>query len=532
MKVFASNKLTHTLQTYLGMVTDGGAPRQRLYNDLPSYLVDSEPVSVSAKEPDQLSEEALVSLFSTCILERRLPRFESTRRKSTRWFSEEAKQLNRNIDACCDLSIDIDFMKRKLRTHERVDLEQAAAIVISAIRNDTGITNKADLVPALVAELDRTLLTKSCMWLDRFQINPGVSIEEAKFSRFVDLFRRMSRKQCISTDSWKLSELSYVKDWASFLPLLLRVRRSSPRKRGLFIPQWVFDAANVAPPPKFAVWDKQGYIKPGHEPMFASEPYMNDIVLSRKAFRALQRRILQYHRFWDAATRLRKAIAYLEHDITCSTDFIRSNVLTSDDTLTVAHFFFAVQRRLQRKVVSDLNWTGFLGKGESGNILQNNPDIPTTFEQRLAELSGQNGVPITGHVLPQIDQCCLLMEDYVSVYGNGDPSTLVFVPGSRGGSGRGAVDEYNSLCDILKTLCKAAKDQGLKYPGPVRKFLAKDIMAYNDSFDDDAFAKGRVPGWEVWLAQRREDRTLRSIEKPEVDTALGTDHQQRSGFDS
>ena len=517
MKVFASNKLTHTLQTYLGMITNGGAPQRRPYNYNPSYLANNEPIPfLGVKDLNQLSEPALAFLFSTCVLERRLPLFESTR-----WVVEDAKRFKANICACCDLEVDRELMKRKLRARERVDLEQAVAIVISAIRNDAGIANKAWIVRALVIELDRTLVTKSCMWLERCQMNNAVSVEEGKFSGIVDLFRRMLRKQCIWADDLEIgSELNYVKDWASFLPLLLRVRRSSPRARCLFIPQWVFDAAGVSPPPELAVWDQRGRVKPGHEPMCTSKSDADDIVLGRKAFRGLQRRILRYHRFWDAATRLRKAISDLEADITYSSEFIKSNVLTSDDTLTVAHFFFAVQRRLQRKVVSDLNWTAFLEKGESGNILQNNPDIPTTFEQRLAEFSGQNGVPITGSILPQIDQCCLLMEEYVSVYGNGDRNTLVFVPGSRGGSGRGAVDEYNSLCDILKTLCKAARDQGLVYPGPVRKFLAKDIMAYNDSFDDDAFAKGRVPGWEVWLAQRRESRTLRSIEKPEIDTAM------------
>ena len=86
------------------------------------------------------------------------------------------------------------------------------------------------------------------------------------------------------------------------------------------------------------------------------------------------------------------------------------------------------------------------------------------------------------------------MEAYVKVYGNGDRNNLSFVRGARGGSGRGAVDEYNLLCDILNTLCSKAKEQGLEMPGPVRKFLAKDIMAWNQAFDADAFAGGRVAG--------------------------------------
>ena len=144
--------------------------------------------------------------------------------------------------------------------------------------------------------------------------------------------------------------------------------------------------------------------------------------------------------------------------------------------------------------------------------MQNNPEIPTSFEERLAAFSGQKGVPISEPVLPQIDQCCLLMESYVRLYGHGDRNKLVFERGVSGGSGRGPVDEYNLLCDVLNTLCGKAKEEGREMPGPVRKFLAKDIMAWNGAFGDDAFAGGRVPGWESWLAERREKGIVEVME--------------------
>ena len=86
------------------------------------------------------------------------------------------------------------------------------------------------------------------------------------------------------------------------------------------------------------------------------------------------------------------------------------------------------------------------------------------------------------------------METYVKIYGKHDRNNLVFVRSVQGGSGRGAVDDYNLLCDIPNNLCRKAKEDGLEMPGPVRKFLAKDIM----------FAGGKVSGWETWLAERRE----------------------------
>ena len=96
----------------------------------------------------------------------------------------------------------------------------------------------------------------------------------------------------------------------------------------------------------------------------------------------------------------------------------------------------AIQRRLQRKIVSDEYGT-FLAKGKSGTFLQNTPDIPTAFEVVLNQASGQVAMPIAGAVLPQIDECCLLMEQYVQVYGGGDRTQLVFHQGQHGGSGRG-----------------------------------------------------------------------------------------------
>ena len=237
----------------------------------------------------------------------------------------------------------------------------------------------------------------------------------------------------------------------------------------------------------------------------------DSIVLSRKRFRSLQRRLLRYFRFWKPEIQIRRAIKDLEMNVICGAQHIKSNVLVCQDTWAVAHYCIALQRRLQRKVVSDLHYSTFLEQGKSGNILQNNTKVPTTFEERLAGLGGQGDIPVNAPLLPQMDQCYLLMEEYVRVYGDGDQDNLVFKPGMIGGSGRGAVDQYNLLCDILDVLCRAAKSEGSPMPGRVRKFLAKDIVAWNNTFHDDAFANGRVPGWETWLAQRRENGLIHSL---------------------
>lgn len=103
------------------------------------------------------------------------------------------------------------------------------------------------------------------------------------------------------------------------------------------------------------------------------------------------------------------------------------------------------------------------------------------------------------------------MEEFVAVYAKGDRTKLVFIREFH--NRREAVVTYNLLCDLLRFICKDERSEGLNKPGKVHKFLVNDIMGWNNSFVDavfadgafagDAFANGKVPGWESWLAERR-----------------------------
>ena len=73
--------------------------------------------------------------------------------------------------------------------------------------------------------------------------------------------------------------------------------------------------------------------------------------------------------------------------------------------------------------------------------------------------------------MENVKQTCLLMKEYVDVYGQGQREN--------------------------------AKDQGLnEVPGPVHKLLAKDIMHWSNAWGDDAFVDEKISGWEVWLRER------------------------------
>jgi hypothetical protein len=183
-------------------------------------------------------------------------------------------------------------------------------------------------------------------------------------------------------------------------------------------------------------------------------------------------------------------------------------VFAVEDVALLSHYFFASQRKLQRKVVSTLDGRSFLAKGEGRKLYQNNLAIKSMFESVLLDIaeSSHNGVIVaTGsdNTLPLIDQTCCMMKEYVDLYGEGNKKNLVFKKGQSGGSGRGPVDEYNLLCDVLSSLRHQAEEEGqTKLPGFNKKFLAKDIMQWEDSWEDDAFAGDEKAAWEDWLDLR------------------------------
>ena len=494
-------KWPSTLQTYLGMVLYNGNPTQRRYPSKAAKLQEKFSTRQIANRAEVWSrDQRLNELFTACLLERHLPTFS--------WNHDPADlaRLQFNIAACWNYKVSIDTMKTSTACFQRLDLEQVAAVVLSAILNDESIENKRHVVSSLIKTIEPNVLLKSAMWLEWLQLDPAPTDQTCKFRHLVDLTSRMTTSRKV--------DIGKAAEWSDLLPSLLRIRRSRPAEHThcLLLPEWMFDAAYVPVPDYCRMWDGDGMVKPGHQPKL--NPQENSIVLPRKAFRALQRRIIRHFKFWVPSIRLRKAIWDLEQDVLYSVDHFKRQIVPSKDTLTVTSHFVAVQRRLQRKVVSDIHWTEFLTKGESQTFVQNAAHVPTAFERCLkALLSTEKGssqvLPVNERLLPQIDECCLLMEAYVQIYGHGDKTNLIFKKGVYGGLSRGPVDDYNLLCDILVRLKAAAWQKGIQeLPGPVRKFLAKDIMAWNQSFGDDAFAPGFVPGWETWLAHRKQNGLL------------------------
>ena len=215
MKLFSACKLTHTLQTWLGMVTDNGEPRVRSSPSIPHPLIDNDRVQVLVDGPRSLSEEGLVYLFTSCVLECRLPQFRNTH------DDDDVKRLKANIHGCCDKRIDIAFVKRNIDSLLRLDLEQAAAVVISVIRNDESIANRSNIVQSLLKEIHPTVISNSCMWVEYSHTSSAIAIQARKFSHLVARIRHVIQDK-------HMVDMGDIHDWSSLIRLLLRIRRCSP----------------------------------------------------------------------------------------------------------------------------------------------------------------------------------------------------------------------------------------------------------------------------------------------------------------
>lgn len=436
---------------------------------------------------------------STAVKYLQLPERQDVSHNHTRFqLKTSARVVNyaANLLACTQ-TVTLDDLKRYMKTQSRFDLEQAAAIVTSAMMT----AGRIEDATRLVKELGRVLAT-SCMWVGDHEWLAVNKPDEGPFKGW------KVAKQLRESAAHMKQAIPMPSEAHEFLRLLMRVRRCKPENRCLYIPKWIFEAAGIEAPEPF-----RGFFagnlnrapRPGEHP--AASVGADSIILSRKHFRHIQRCLFRLFQFWDPAQNHAKRVQDLKDRVLYAGSWIEDRVLATGDVALICHFFFHYQRRLQQRVVGN-HHGGFLAKGEGSQIYQNNVSIQSTFERVLEETvdSNEMGVLVTAgkeSTLNLIDETCLLMKEYVDIYGDGKTENLVFKKGVRGGSGRGPVDRYNLLCTVLSQLREQAKDEGVEdLPGPTRKFLAKDIMYWNNGWEDDAFAGAKEPGWKGWLRKR------------------------------
>jgi hypothetical protein len=515
--------LPYTLQTWCGMVLNNGAPQSRRVRDIrnpPSYppLGDTDEISIrKISDFTDYSETAwptdISQLATTCIQQDRLPTIHHTAHRVA------LEVLTANINACRSPSMTQARLTGFIRRRTRLDLEQGAAAVVSAFVAAGRMAEAARLLREM-----RGVLAAAHCWVpgDWSGGDGGGSGDDASLpsrggSPVGAALEGLARKTVEWCAKAGVPDLPLPTSFAELVSLLLRIRRVRPKgaRRGLYVPEWMVVEAGIEAPQYLKdFWvDMEDTGEPDKGVKLGIRPTVDTqdsgetpIVFSKKMFNVMQRRLFKAFHFWDQQKALAFEVRDLESQVLFAERWIKGRLLESDDVAQIAYWFFSFLRRLQLTVVSNIHWDRFLERGEGHLLYQNNIKVQSTFETVLADIAGQSGrdTLATGDdTLDLIDRTCLLMKKYVDVYGGGRKENLVFARGTTGGSGRGNVDLYNVLCDILVELRNRAKDEGTeKLPGKVYKFLAKDIMHWNNAWQDDAFAGGKVHGWELWILER------------------------------
>ena len=533
------NELVATIPTHWGMVLNGGAPRQRQPRPNLQKCLDLTVGRASTTLSDDVlgaTTADIVRTLSQCITRRALV--------LPHRFSRYKSLLSRvmcNVYACTRADTTADVLKDFIRRNKRIDIEQAVGLVISLL-------NKTPKHHPLIHQLlvDRsTLLLDSHMWMTVNDFPDTLTANEHKLDRFRDKFNRYYAEQIKPESVQNLNKMRILLD------LLRRIRHSKSKKankceRCLRIPVIVYEYLGMIRPESDSYTDVSGSWWPERDNMD-----IDPIYVGRRKFNRLNRllkTLLPRQGRFEVGAEIREKMKKLKEKMKCGN---LAAINGTGDVLSLCYSFITFQRKCQPKIVSNAQSNSFLKKGQNNVWFQNDPRTMSSFENTLvdAALAANNRnvldlQTLTAVTTPRqvfgrkedtmhfrwgwqdcvrcIDETALLMEEYVVVHGGGSFDNLCFQQGVHGGS-RGPVDDYNLLCDILRSNIDRYKDavrhfednneQANKHelmnlitanlPLKNYKFLAKDILHWNNAWKDDAFADGKRPDWVKWLEFRR-----------------------------
>ena len=361
-----------------------------------------------------------------------------------------ARQLL-NLQSCTDPQVTAAEVKRYINSEKRLDMEQAAAMAIALI---------PEHISALLPSLHQ-IFTSACMWREAKDIDTSSNSPESA---------RAARRTAIATLLQRLEfQETELADVASLTRALMQIRRNRPglgNIQRLRLPEELLDSdSTLLPASQRALW-LQTY-RSGAQ---ATIPDTDTRVVSKSVFHQLSSHLNRMLLDPSPAACLNRDIDQLHKFVSMGAGRLEA-LVTTDDHLALAFSFVALQRRRQQKVVSDMAWTSFLKKGKGSSVLQNTPNVITSFEKALWDLAVARAdseidrkaltavctVPgeascFSEDICQLVDQACLLMERYVLVHGQGRFELLRYVKGVPGGGNRGPVDKYNLLVDILRDL--------------------------------------------------------------------------------
>lgn len=279
--------LPHTLQSWMGMVQGGGCPQPRR---IPARVANigcskhhSSSIYKGQRRPTMtelinLAVEYLKS-YSTTI--------------PTPGSDDSLLRYAANLAACKEL-IHASTLKNYMHQRTRLDLEQAAAVVISAFRT----AGRTDDAVRLLREATG-VFTTSCMWQHP---DDPVLPSQAPSAGLLNLATKLR-----VSASKKGIDVPLATSLEELVPILMRVRRCKPDNRCLMIPKWMFDDANIPAAPHFQlVFETDARAK---HPTASCEE--NSILVSRRHFRMFQRKIFHLFQFWKPTVSLRRDIRRL-----------------------------------------------------------------------------------------------------------------------------------------------------------------------------------------------------------------------------
>lgn len=474
-------QLLPTLQTWAGMVLNGGAAGQR----------------ARAKEASFFNENEAEIFAGAAHLLKQLPY------TCSELDLHKQNLLVQNLWACTSQStVTKSTLMEYIKRGKRLDVEQAVAMVLAFVPAELG----SKLAP-LVSEI----FISSSMWKtsDDFDLEDNRSLAAAR-----------DRKMTLVRDAVGASAAA---DDQLLVRVLMRVRRERSAlscSQRLCFPKYLIV---LLPEEERILWSESYTSGLQSEVKIDSRSVVK---VHKTLFARIQRWLWKLDGDKSEKAAFIREVRRLEKEIHCG--HVQIDALeTTEDPAALAFSFMVVQRRLQLKVVSDDGWSTFLKKGQGSAVLQNRSDIVTSFEQELARHAtdvqaliairppptAEHSIGTLDELVAQVDRVCTLMEHYVLLFGDGLFENLRYCRiRKEGWKGRGPEDYYNLLVDLLGTLRE--RGNGRFTIGPCHKFLAKDIMAWNDAWMDDAFAPGKIPGWVEWLSERQKLRIhLNSLSK-------------------
>jgi len=535
-------ELLPTLQTVVGMLYCGASTRQRRpragHETVPEgfrFLTQHQSKLFMWGELARSQNRIRYHAHSRFLVEQswsdipnRLREFIHTKTLPVR-INKDDTMLGRNI------TLNLIEIHRPIELHQaksyilhlqRVDIEQAVAIVIRLLPE-----YRADLVP-----LVPTIVMQSCMWLE-----DELEVKDLERCRRGHLRFLMSLAKVDESGS---------SSWEELALLLTRVRRKGSRNdlsRALRLPDWLRKYVPTHPQ------QEQSF-------QYPVKPIENPIIVSKKNYNRLTRYVGRLVPMRPEKV-LRRDIEMLSRQLVYGEE-VREAISKTEDRKALAYTFMALQRKLQTKVVSDLHCR-FLQKGESRKFQQNTPDIPTNFENKLAEIAMADEkvdwavlkgvrppreterIELSEELYALVDRICECFERYVWIHGRGHTEPLRPLQGRWGGF-RGPVDDWNAAVDVLVELRRRIHDaqfgivtademqedmdgftfvEGLETKTSAAleipkadKFLALDIMSWNKSWGDDVFAVEKMPPrWWTWLQNRRAEGV---VPKPDFEIVI------------